>query len=679
MTGDATRSMPRCAVIIPTFNGAALTRACLDALLENPPERCTSQVVIVDDASSDTTQATLDAYGDAITVVYHDENRGFATACNSGAKTAGDCDYLVFLNNDTLPTAGWLDALVDHALVTPAAAAVGAKLLFPNGTIQHAGVTIAQDRWPRHLYAGFPGEHRAVSRSRQVVAVTGACMLVRREDFDQLGGFDAAFHNGYEDVDLCLRLGQRGSEIWYCAGSVLYHLESVTRWPTGEPEHTGLNERLYEERWRGRIAPDDVQHYLADRLLSIEYGASYPVILSVSTDLAAVRRDGEELGGLERTLNTRSTQVMNLLATQTRSLLREQQDAHLPALTSGRKPARSAEVVAVGTEHRLGGGGKHRVSLLLPVKNQEKEVRELLPLVLEQSIEASLEIVAVDSGSHDDTVDALREFEATVIKIDPSDFDHGLTRNLAANHAHGDVLLFVSPRSRPVNDRWLQPLLATLDGDPRAAGVCSRVVPHRDADALTAKDGQRELSGSIERERKMIADWEAYLQMSVEERRVFLNFHTVSAALRAEAFTQIKFRSVATLGEDLQWAREAIEAGWALWHEPASTVYHSHQYTFRELFARNIDDGVANREINGRTFAEQDVLPLLRDLIADDWEHLHNALRLSGEELDRQQVDSVLRRVAQVTGQWIGVNHRELPADVVPFFSGVSRARRQRQ
>lgn len=667
---------PRCAVIIPVYNGASLTHGCLQTIIDNPPRDTGCDLIVVDDASNDGTVATLEGFRDAITVVRHERNQGFATACNSGAKAASDCDFLVFLNNDTLPTSGWLDALVNSALATPIAAAVGAKLLFPNGSVQHAGVTIAQDGWPRHLYAGFPGEHPAVNRSRPVAAVTGACLLVRRADFEALGGFDTAFHNGYEDIDLCLRLGERGSAVWYCARSVLYHLESVTRWPTGQAHPIGQNERLYEERWRGRVAPDDFEHYIRDGLIEAEYSATYPFTLSVSTHLAAVCREDKELGGLERALSVRANQVMDMLAKQTRAELRASSKTYVPPLST-RHSTQAARVLSRGRQHRLTGPGReHNVSLLLPVKNQGRDVRELLRLILDQSVSAALEIIAIDSGSQDDTIDALREFDATVLAIDPSDFDHGLTRNLAAEHARGDVLLFFSGRSRPVDRHCLAPLLAVLDDDPHAAGVCSRVVPHTDVDVLTRKDGERELSGSSNRRRAAITDWDAYRRMSVEHRREFVNFHTVSAALRRSVFEQIKFCSVMTLGEDLLWARQVTEAGWSLWHEPASAVYHSHQYTLKELFARNVDDGLANFEINGRALTEQDLLPLIRSMVVDDWQYLRKAVGLEDEELERWQMDSVLRRTAQIVGQWVGVNHRELPAGMAAFFSGVNQARR---
>jgi GT2 family glycosyltransferase len=660
-----------------------LTRACLQALLEHPPTRCEMRIVVVDDASKDGTHQLLEEHGAAVTAVFHERNQGFAMSCNDGARAAGDCDYLLFLNNDTIPTAGWLDALVDFAEKTPACAAVGAKLLFPNGTIQHAGVAISQDRWPRHLYAGFPGEHPAVNRSRAVIAATAACLLVRRQDFEALGGFDSAFHNGYEDVDLCLRLRDRGREVWYCHSSVVYHLESVTRWPTGQAQNLEDNERLYDERWRGKVTPDDIQHYLTDGLLQLEYGSNYPLTLAVAPDFAVMRSDSDELSGLERLLSIKSHQVLELLAAETRSALREERPPRLRRpdthdVMEGSNGAHNhPRVLAHGERHRLGDAVSDRlVSLVLPVKNQERDVRELIPLVLAQKASACLEIVAVDSGSQDGTVSALGELGATVIAIDPRDFDHGLTRNLAAEHTHGEVLLFLSGRSRPANENWLAPLLAVLDGDPHAAGACSRVLPRPGADELTVKDGERELSGSSLRERKAIEDWDGYRALSAHERRVLLNFHTVGAALRRDAFEQIPFRSVATLGEDLLWAREALEAGWSLWHEPASVVYHSHNYTLRELFERNVDDGVANREINDRTLEEHELLPLIRALVADDWAYLRGGRQPQDSELDARMLDAALRRIAQVVGQWVGVHHSELPPGTADYFSGVRRARR---
>jgi GT2 family glycosyltransferase len=671
---------PHCALIIPTYNGAHLLSSCLEALFAHPPERCDWEVIVVDDASSDATAERFADYDERLTLIAQEENGGFATACNDGARAAREADLLVFLNNDTVPVPGWLDALVDAAAAHPGAAAFGSRLLYPDGTTQHAGVMIGQDRWPRHLYAGLPGEHPAVKRPKRVAAVTAACVLIRRQVFEHLGGFDTAFLNGYEDVDLCLRMGEKGHEVRYCPDSVLYHLESVTRESNDGDGHGERNSRIYRERWHARTQPDDFEHYLADGLIEVEYADFFPIELSISPLLAAVRRETEEDDRLERLVAVRSRQLLELQSERTRAALAQRrEEIELPPPSPRRRRSGgSPEVLNRGGFHRLSGGqGRHRVSVLMPLMDAGQALRRTLPLVLGQDAAAELEIIGVDSASRDDTISVLKEFDATAVAIDPAEFDHGLTRNLLAEHARGDVLVFLNERSRPCDDRWLSSLLAALDSDPSVAGACSRVLPYPDADPLTRRDGSLDPSGSPERWVKRIGDWSEYAAMPIEQRRLLLNFHTVSAAIRADAFRQFPFKSVSTMGEDLLWAREVLEGGMALVHEPGSRVYHSHDYSLREWFMRNVDDGIANNEINGRELSDAEADALVRGMIASDWKFLREELKLEGEELERWLIQAALRRAAQAAGQWLGVNGSTMPPAVVESFSRVANSRRE--
>jgi GT2 family glycosyltransferase len=201
--------------------------------------------------------------------------------------------------------------LAEYADHVTDAAAVGAKLLFPSGQIQHAGVVICQDRYPRHIYAGFPSDHPAVNKSRRFQAVTAACALVRRSVFEQLGGFDTSFVNGYEDIDLFLRLGESGQQVHYCPESVVTHFESITRGDT--PSNLDQNDRLYRERWADRVRPDDLQYYVDDGLLSFRFdpGAGYPARLWASPLLATHENGGDD--ELQRLLGLRSRQVFDLI------------------------------------------------------------------------------------------------------------------------------------------------------------------------------------------------------------------------------------------------------------------------------------------------------------------------------------------------------------------------------
>jgi GT2 family glycosyltransferase len=293
----------RLSVVIPVSKHAQLTARCLEAVLA---DQCRpDELIVVDDASSDSTAELLASYGGAIRTVRLERNEGFARASNRGAALAQG-EAIVFLNNDTEPHPGWLAALADHADANPAAAVIGARLLYPSGVVQHAGVAIGQDGYPHNLYAGFPPDHPVVMRSRSLQAVTGACMLVRREAFEVAGGFDAGFVNSLEDVDLCLRIGEQGGEVHYCAEAVLTHLESASR---GRQDRFEQSLALYRRRWRGQVRRDDLALYAEDGLIEAEYADSYPLRLELAPELAIV---ADRRRPLERLLESYARQVADL-------------------------------------------------------------------------------------------------------------------------------------------------------------------------------------------------------------------------------------------------------------------------------------------------------------------------------------------------------------------------------
>jgi GT2 family glycosyltransferase len=300
---------PTASIVIPVHNKATITRQCVDALLAESDDEIRRQLVIVDDGSTDWTPSLLATYGDRILVIRHQTALGFAAACNAGVAAAAG-EFVILLNNDTIPTSGWLSALVNYALQHPAAAVVGAKLLYPDNTVQHAGVAIGLDSLPHHIYAGFPGDHPATAVSRRFPVVTAACALFRRGPWQELGGLDMAFLNGWEDVDYCLRAGEAGHEIHYCAESIVYHFESATRNLVSDAERA--NQALFATRWRDKITADDFRYYWEDGLLSAQYGARYPIQLSVSPILAGVTvSEHDRLA--DRLLFERARQVMILL------------------------------------------------------------------------------------------------------------------------------------------------------------------------------------------------------------------------------------------------------------------------------------------------------------------------------------------------------------------------------
>ncbi len=167
---------PTVSIVIPVFNKWELTWKCLMAIAENTRD-VTHEVIVIDNASSDDTAQALPLL-DNIRFARNTANLGFARASNQGAAMAAG-KYLLFLNNDTEPTPGWLQPMVAEVEADPAVAIVGSKLLYPDGTVQHGGVVFAyagpEPITPLHLHARQPAS--ASHRRLELRAVTAACML----------------------------------------------------------------------------------------------------------------------------------------------------------------------------------------------------------------------------------------------------------------------------------------------------------------------------------------------------------------------------------------------------------------------------------------------------------------------------------------------------------------------
>jgi len=288
-TGTPTPSAAHfdCSIIIPVWNKRELTEQCLSELA-----RVTSgisyEVIIVDNHSTDGTADFLEQLSGDIQIIRNSENLGFAKACNQGARAARG-RFLIFLNNDTIPLSHWLTALVAEVTSHPDVGIVGSKLLYEDDTIQHAGVVFSREAlMPYHLYRRVHRDHPAVNRRRTFQSVTAACMLIRREIFEVECGFDETFQNGFEDVDLCLKVGDKGWQIVYQPASVLYHLESQT---PGRKAHDQENALRFLGRWGQRwwLADEDL-YYFEDGYLAIHTKDQDKDHL----ELRPLRHDGEK-------------------------------------------------------------------------------------------------------------------------------------------------------------------------------------------------------------------------------------------------------------------------------------------------------------------------------------------------------------------------------------------------
>jgi len=245
--------MRRLSVIIPAYNNAAAVLTCLNSL--QALSRHPVQYHVQDDASPDMAYAPLISARVASTA-RNTGNLGFAGNCNAGAQHAIG-DVLVFVNQDISAVYGWSegwDEALSAAFDDERVGIVGPRLLFPNGYLQSAGGAFDQAAQPVHRCLGWSDvKHASIGEPADVPWVTGAVLAIRRELFDALGGFDTAYRMYFEDVDLCLRAGERGAIVRYWPACTLIHPAGST----GGSPHFGASARTFKARWvdSGKITP----------------------------------------------------------------------------------------------------------------------------------------------------------------------------------------------------------------------------------------------------------------------------------------------------------------------------------------------------------------------------------------------------------------------------------------
>jgi len=249
-TADLAGSAPRASIVIPVFNQFAHTLACLRALAAHPSE-APFEVIVVDDGSSDETETALRQI-DGLRYHRRAQNGGFIAACNDGAELARG-DYLVFLNNDTVPQPGWLEALLRTFDEHPDCGLVGAQLLYPDGRLQEAGGIVFADG-SAYNYGRFEAaDDPRFAFVREVDYCSGAAIAVPRALFSRLGGFDRRYAPAYfEDTDLAFAVRHAGYSVLYQPFSRVVHMEGAT---AGTDTGSGIkayqvrNREVFRDKW----------------------------------------------------------------------------------------------------------------------------------------------------------------------------------------------------------------------------------------------------------------------------------------------------------------------------------------------------------------------------------------------------------------------------------------------
>jgi len=227
------------------------------------------------------------------------------------------------------------------------------------------------------------------------------------------------------------------------------------------------------------------------------------------------------------------------------------------------------------------------ISVVIPTKNGERYLDAALSAVFSQKTRFGFEVIIIDSGSTDNTLAIAKRYPARLYQIAEKDFNHGLTRNFGISKALGRYVILMTQDAVPYNERWMEKMADSLEGDNRAAGVYSRHIPHADSSIYarlrtgmffsSAKEGK---VSSIDR----LKDYEALRPF---EKYRFCNFDNVSSCVRKSVWEGYKFPDT-DFGEDIEWSKLVLEAGYNILYEHESIVCHSHDYSVSAWYKRNI-------------------------------------------------------------------------------------------
>ncbi len=297
------------------------------------------------------------------------------------------------------------------------------------------------------------------------------------------------------------------------------------------------------------------------------------------------------------------------------------------------------------------------ISVVIPVKDGGSDLARCLDAIVRQTIEHEVEVVVVDSGSRDGSVEIARRLGARVHEIPATEFGHGRTRNLGAGLARGEILVFTSQDAVAAEDTWLATLVRSLAGEEHIAGAYGRQLPHDDATPperyfLDFLYGQEARIQRLEHDEP---DFEQTL------------FSNVNSAMPRAIWEEFPFADDLIMSEDQEWSRRVLRAGYELVYEPDAAVHHSHSYSIADAFRRFFDSGVSAE----RSYAAGS--------------GGSGALRRAGARYARGEVEwlwgngqgrwipyAAAYELAKFAGMQLGRRHRHLPLSLKRRFSALS-------
>ena len=295
-------------------------------------------------------------------------------------------------------------------------------------------------------------------------------------------------------------------------------------------------------------------------------------------------------------------------------------------------------------------------SILLLTKNEARNIGACLEAIYAQKNALEFEVVVVDSGSTDETMEIATRYPVRLEKVRPEEFHHARTRNLAAELARGQYLVYLAADALPASSEWLEALLADF-ADAGVAAVYGRHIPK-----AGSTPEREDTLGAVYGKERLVKDPFRGQEMGYR----YFHFSTVNAAIRKDVWDKTRFPEDLKCFEDLGIAKRILDSGAKIVYEPRAAVFHSHNHTQRGLFKRYFDAGVIWRRLG--IWNEQ----TRKSMLGDMGGLLRKKLRRIRENNHGRPVGMSMRQdVAKAFGLLLGLNERYIPVSVKRHFSAI--------
>ena len=396
----------------------------------------------------------------------------------------------------------------------------------------------------------------------QFIHISYHTLLGRSPDLDGLRYYLGRLRNGISKVEILsqLRFSKEGSVRQHCV--------------------EGLEQEIARHRRQHRSL-----HASVARFFGLQFGKSMQDLRAVENQYHRLDAQGRQfVAKIEKNLYRLTVSIQNSICEPEKKQI---------AATAG------TQVIQTVTTTPALENGVVKVTVAILTKNPGDVFKKVLSTVLGQETPWTYEVLVVDSGSSDGTIEFIKRYPRVhLLQIKSNEFGHGRTRNFAVSMAQGQYIAMLTHDAMPASTSWLENLVKPLDEDPSVAGVFGRHKAYEEHSTYTKRDTELHFNGFLQWPRIMgIEDPERY-KHEQGYRQVLHFFSDNNACLRKEVWVKIPYPDV-NFAEDQLWAKAVIEAGYKRAYADDAVVYHSHDYSIKDTFRRSFDESRALKTLFG--------------------------------------------------------------------------------